>query len=114
MKFNTIRDAAATIAIAVLAIIAFAVTTGAYGQEVGQHPAVFAPRALPAVDSSTFIVGHPASPTVRGGHANFAHPAVLVAQARTGQLDSNTFLVQPPASVIWTLGPRIDTPVAQR
>lgn len=28
--------------------------------DVGQHPAVFAPRSLPGIDASTFIVGHPA------------------------------------------------------
>jgi hypothetical protein len=38
-------------------------------------------------------------------HANGEHPAVLVArQVKT--IDPNTFLVQPPASVTWTVQPK--------
>jgi hypothetical protein len=37
----------------------------AQAEDVGQHPAVFAPRQLPGVNPSTFIVGHPASPAWR-------------------------------------------------
>jgi hypothetical protein len=66
---------------------------------------VFAPRKLPGIDPNTFIVGHPASPRNRAGHANADHPAVQVwaAPAHGQALDANTFLVQPPASVQWAL-----------
>jgi hypothetical protein len=90
---------------------AFAILGVAQAEDIGQHPAVFAPRELPGVNPSTFIVGHPASPTVRGGHANFEHPAVLIAMRHAG-IDPNTYLVQPPATVSWTVMPAIDTPVA--
>jgi hypothetical protein len=50
----------------------------AQAQDVGQHPAIFAPRQLAGVDPSTFIVGHPASPSWRAGRANYDHPAVVV------------------------------------
>jgi hypothetical protein len=108
MKFHTLL----TVALAVFAA-AFAVDS-AQAEDIGQHPAVFAPRALPGVNPSTFIVGHPASPTVRGGHANFEHPAVLVAMRHAGRtgIDPNTYLVQPPATVSWTVNPAFDTPVA--
>jgi hypothetical protein len=94
-----------------IVLSAFATLGVAHAEDIGQHPAVFAPRQLPGVNPSTFIVGHPASPTVRGGHANFEHPAVLVAM-RHASIDPNTYLVQPPATVSWTVMPAIDTPVA--
>jgi hypothetical protein len=38
-------------------------------------------------------------------HTNGEHPALLVArQVKT--IDPNTFLVQPPASVTWTVQPK--------
>lgn len=74
-----------------------------HAQDVGQHPAVFAPRKLPAIDPSTFIVGHPAAPTALAGHANHAHPAVA-AKAAAAEINTDTYLVQPPASTRWTLG----------
>jgi hypothetical protein len=44
-----------------------------------------------------------AVPTVR---TTFDHPAVAVARMnQTAHVDSNTFLVQPPASVSWTVQP---------
>ena len=46
------------------AIALFAAFGAAQAADVGQHPAIFSPRSLPAVDPSTFIVGHPA-----GGYA---------------------------------------------
>ncbi len=94
-----------------LALIGAAVAQPVLAEDVGQHPAVFAPRSLPGVNPNTFIVGHPASPRTRGGHANFDHPAVALAATARG-IDSNTFLVQPPASVRWTLGPAVDTTLA--
>jgi hypothetical protein len=108
MKFHT----SLTVALALIAA-AFAIDS-AQAEDIGQHPAVFAPRALPGVNPSTFIVGHPASPAVRGGHANFEHPAVLVAMRHAGRtgIDPNTYLVQPPATVSWTVNPSFDVPVA--
>ncbi len=38
----------------------FAAVGTAQAADVGQHPAIFSPRSLPAVDPSTFVVGHPA------------------------------------------------------
>lgn len=83
---------------------AFLALTGVtvQAQDVGQHPAVFSPRKLPAVDPSTFIVRHPASQTWRAGHANHEHPAVRQAsEANVHSVDANTFIVQPPAHVDW-------------
>lgn len=85
----------------------------AAAQDVGQHPAVFAPRQLPGIDPNTFIPGHPASPRNRAGHANHEHPAVARwAQGAPTAPDSNHFLVQPPATTRWTLGPQAEAPVA--
>ncbi|MBA3598653.1 MAG: hypothetical protein H0W40_14940 [Methylibium sp.] len=75
----------------------------AQAQDVGQHPAVFAPRALPAVDPSTFIVGHPAGLALRSGHANHEHPAVT-RKALLPMLDTGRYLVQPPATTSWSAG----------
>lgn len=48
----------------------------------------------------------PATVTAARAHANGEHPAVRVARlASTRGIDSNTFIVQPPASVTWALGP---------
>lgn len=73
-------------------------------------PAIAADRAAPvmskpqaAIDASTFIVGHPASPRWKAApSANGQHPAVLVSR-QAAHIDSNTFLVQPPASTTWAL-----------
>ena len=92
-------------------LISLAAVSGAQAEDIGQHPAVFAPRALPAVNPSTFIVGHPASPTTRGGHANFEHPALRTSRAAAG-IDPNAFLVQPPASTSWVAAPVLDQPIA--
>jgi hypothetical protein len=73
-------------------------------QPVGWHPAMAAQPVVAGIDPNTFIVGHPASPTVRGGHANFEHPAVIVARRAVG-IDANTFIVQPPVAVSWTVQP---------
>lgn len=52
-----------------------------------------------------------AKPSPKRTHANADHPAVQVARlAAACGVDSNTFLVQPPASVAWTLGPAADEP----
>ena len=45
-------------------------------------------------------------------HAHAEHPAVQVARlAATRGVDSNTFIVQPPASVTWLLGPAMEPDV---
>jgi len=101
-------------ALIALALIGAAAALPAAAEDVGQHPAVFAPRSLPAVNPNTFLVGHPASPRNRAGHANHEHPAVTrwAGQAAQPSLDTNTYLVQPPAAVRWTLGPATDTVLA--
>ncbi len=96
-----------------LSLLSLGGTDLALAQDVGQHPAVFAPRQLPGIDPNTFIPGHPASPRNRAGHANHEHPAVARwAQGAATAPDSNHFLVQPPATTRWTLGPQAETPVA--
>jgi hypothetical protein len=53
---------------------------------------------------ATTLAARAADETPPARHANAEHPAVLVAhQAKT--LDPNTFLVQPPAAVTWTVQP---------
>ena len=97
-------------ALAALALVMAAGSAAAEpAQPFGWHPAVAARPVLAGIDPNTFIVGHPASPTVRGGHANFEHPAVIVAR-RAGEkgVDANTFIVQPPVSVTWTVSPEPD------
>ena len=85
---------------------------GAQADTTARHPAVrsapaTAPAAVLARDASPALVGHPASPRWQLARANHEHPAV--AQARLARepaaIDPNTFLVQPPASVHWTVAP---------
>lgn len=54
--------------------------------------------------ASPITAGQSAGPRVKHVHANAEHPAVIVA-AREAALDPNMFIVQPPASVHWTLEP---------
>lgn len=61
------------------------------------------------VAARSHLIRHPASPSVRGGHANFDHPAVA-ARAERG-LDVNTFIVGHPAAPISTAKPRIEIAV---
>jgi hypothetical protein len=88
------------------------VASVASADDVGQHPAIFAARSLPAVNPSTFVVGHPASPQWKAPahiHANHAHPAMATSRKSASNVDVNTFLVQPPAHVEWT-EPSVVTP----
>lgn len=62
----------------------------------GPYP-VMVQDAGPVVTNS-YRIGHPASPTVRAGHANFDHPA-LAARVERG-VDANTFIVGHPAAPI--------------
>jgi hypothetical protein len=94
-----------------LSLLSLGAAPLAAAQTVGQHPAVSATHALPGIDPNTFIVGHPASPRPRSGHANGQHPAITQwERSRTAAIDSNHFLVQPPAAVKWTLGPQAEVP----
>jgi hypothetical protein len=98
---------------AVLSALLVASPLATQAQDVGQHPAVFAPRQLPGVDPSTFIVGHPASPNWRLAHANDDHPAVVVKRDWAAQaIDPNTFVVQPPAHVQWIAPSPVEVVVA--
>lgn len=100
--FFTALPAAAIVAVCAVALPANA-------QEVGWHPAVSHHPMAVGIDPNTFILGHPASPTTRGGHANHEHPAIIVARrAATPSIDPNTFIVQPPASVTWLPAPQDD------
>lgn len=98
---------AATLALA-------AALPAAHAQAAVNHPAAWG-AAVPAADQARLAtgatVGHPASPTVRAGHANAEHPAVLLADEPV-RVDTNTFIVQPPASTRWTLGPAGNAPLA--
>ena len=89
-----------------IALVALAATlcavTATEAQALGQHPALQVNRAAPTIDPSTFIVAHPAQVTLRGGHAGYEHPALSARPAHTGGIDTNTFLVQPPATTTWT------------
>jgi len=69
------------------------------------EPAVIA--EIQARDASPHLVGHPASPRWAVQHANAEHPAIQArAMAAAGTaIDANTFIVQPPASVVWTAAP---------
>ncbi|MDP4302357.1 hypothetical protein [Leptothrix discophora] len=73
---------------------------------VDAAPAVIA--EVQARDAAPHLVGHPASPRWAVQHANAEHPAIQ-ARARLAAggstVDANTFLVQPPASVVWTPAP---------
>ena len=88
---------------AVLASLLAATSFASLAQGVFQHPAVSTPPQVAGVDPSTFIVGHPASPTWQLRHANADHPAIAMRREATHRLiDPNTFIVQPPAHVEWT------------
>jgi hypothetical protein len=88
---------------AVLASLLAASSFASLAQGVFQHPAVSTPPQAASVDPSTFIVGHPASPTWQVRHANAEHPAIAMrAEATRSLIDPNTFVVQPPAHAEWT------------
>ena len=88
---------------AVLASLLAATSFASLAQGVFQHPAVATPPQVAGVDPSTFLVGHPASPTWQVRHANADHPAIAMRREATHRLiDPNTFIVQPPAHAQWT------------
>ena len=88
---------------AVLATLLAATTFASLAQGVFHHPAVSTPPQAAGVDPSTFLVGHPASPSWQVRHANADHPAIAMRrEAARGLIDPNTFIVQPPAHAQWT------------
>lgn len=83
------------------------------------HPAVATSgaadiAAVQARDASPALVGHPASPRWVLVHANHEHPAVQARLAASAGIDTNAFLVQPPASVSWTVAPTSVVPQLAR
>ena len=86
---------------AVLASVLAATSFASLAQGVFQHPAVSTPPQVAGVDPSTFIVGHPASPSWQVRHANADHPAIAM-RRQAAQIDFNTFIVLPPAHAEWT------------
>lgn len=85
------------------AVLALAASLPAVAAE-GVHAAPVMSKPAAGIDASTFIVGHPASPTWKAPvhvASNGQHPAVLVSR-QAAHIDTNTFLVQPPASTVWT------------
>lgn len=91
-------------------LASFCATGAVRAAEVGQHPALFSPRSLPAIDASTFVVAHPAHGTPVHLHANRDHPAVEVSRRRQ-VINTDAYRVQPPASTRWTLGVGASQPV---
>ena len=89
----------------------------AHSQSVFQHPAMLQNASVFNVDASKIVTHHPAGGyNGEAQHANHEHPAVVAAreaQAHTAPLDSNTYLVLPPASTVWTQGPA-DAPVESK
>ena len=80
----------------------FGVAATAMAADVGQHPAIFVARSLPGIDATTFIVGHPAGGASRSVHANHPHPALATHLAGSvPHIDSDRYLVQPPATTRW-------------
>jgi hypothetical protein len=88
---------------ALIASLLAASSFASLAQGVFQHPAVSTPPQVAGVDPSTFLVGHPASPTWQLRHANADHPAIAMrAETTRSLIDPNTFIVQPPAHAEWT------------
>ena len=88
---------------AAIAILLAASSFASLAEGVFQHPAVSTPPQVAGVDPSTFLVGHPASPTWQVRHANAEHPAIAMrAETTRSAIDPNTFIVQPPAHAEWT------------
>jgi hypothetical protein len=90
--------------------------SGSLAQAAGPffHPATGGTAQSGAEQSTAacpVLIGHPASPRWKQVHANGEHPAVIVA-ARPVTIDPNLFIVQPPASVQWTVAPASETQVA--
>lgn len=79
-----------------LLTLSFAAGGNAQTLTLGSGPYPVMVQDPGSVVTHSFLIGHPASPTVRSGHANFEHPA-LAARAEH-RLDANTFIVGHPAA----------------
>ena len=100
--------------IGLIGLIAIVSASVAHAGMPFSHPATGGTAqsgAQQLAEASPVVVGHAASPRWKVVHANGAHPAVIVA-ARAPALDPNLFIVQPPASVQWTLGPAPESQMA--
>ena len=102
-----------TLAASLLALT-FALPAGAQTVMLGYgaYP-VMVEDAGPVVTNS-YLIRHPASPSVRAGRSNADHPAVAIRAAQG--IDVNTFIVGHPAAPISTAGsptaPMAAVPVA--
>ncbi|HOX66552.1 MAG: hypothetical protein KA439_00365 [Rhizobacter sp.] len=80
-----------------LSLLTLTLATGAGAQTLtlgaGPYPTMV--RDVGPVVTQSYLIRHPASPSVRAGHANFEHPA-FSARAERG-VDANTFIVGHPA-----------------
>lgn len=91
-------------------LLALTFAAGAQTLTLGAGPyPVMVQDAGPVVTNS-YLIRHPASPSVRAGHANFEHPA-LAARAEHG-VDANTFIVGHPAVPSSAPGTGLTAPVA--
>lgn len=86
-----------------VAVAALVLAATARAETLTQHPAlgVSIESNAQVLNAAHFIVGHPAGGYSSSGHANHDHPAVTGAREARG-VDTNRYLVQPPASTRWT------------
>ncbi|MFM9914481.1 MAG: hypothetical protein ACKVOX_01630 [Rhizobacter sp.] len=91
-----------------LLTLTFAASAGAQTLTLGAGPYPVMVQDAGPVVSNSYRIGHPASPTVRGGHANFEHPA-FAGRAEHG-VDANTFIVGHPAVPSSSLGTSVTVP----
>lgn len=78
-----------------LMTLTFAAGAGAQTLTLGSGPYPTMVQDVGPVVTNSYLIRHPASPSVRTGHANFEHPA-FAARADQG-VDANTFIVGHPA-----------------
>lgn len=79
-----------------LLALTFAAGAGAQTLTLGSGPYPVMVQDAGPVVANSYLIRHPASPTVRSGHANFEHPA-FTSRAEHG-VDANTFIVGHPAA----------------
>lgn len=85
-----------------LLALTFATGAGAQTLTLGSGPYPVMVQDAGPVVANSYLIRHPASPTVRAGHANFEHPA-FVTRAEHG-VDANTFIVGHPAAPMSATG----------
>ncbi|MDL2336532.1 MAG: hypothetical protein QFE16_01695 [Pseudomonadota bacterium] len=93
-----------------LLTLSFAAGANAQTLTLGSGPYPTMVQDPGPVVTNSYRIGHPASPTVRGGHANFEHPA-FAARVEHG-VDANTFIVGHPAAPMSAPGAAVSAPVA--